>query len=355
MPFDTGTVVTYDEHTVTGRNYATGAAVWTYTRTDVSICNVFQESGITIAIFTDRDGFCDEVDALRHRHRRPHVVPHARLERQHDRRRTGGHDGDAVHADDHRRRLHPGRRPGERDRPVDLHRPARLHEHLGRPGQRRGPDRQHCGDGDHLLLRDAYAGDDNDNKAKAIWNVLSDAIPVSADGLISALDPKTGQLLVYSSTDGKVTRTADPRPAAGRRLRRRPSRSAVTLGRRARDDRLDQLRAGHDHRCPAVDARRRRPADHAERRPAGDQRAGNHRDSTPSTGGRSPTYAIPTPPAGSMRLSARHRVRRRRLVDHGVPLSGRDDPATLIGAWTIERTCSIELLGLSGSFTGTAR
>ena len=63
-------------------------------------------------------------------------------------------------------------------------------------------------------MRDAYASDDNDNKAKVKWGIAGAMIPVSADQLISALDPQTGQLKVYDSNDGKVTstQTLDPAP-----------------------------------------------------------------------------------------------------------------------------------------------
>jgi hypothetical protein len=58
-----GTVITYDAHTVTGRNWRTGTAVWTYTRTDMTLCQVIQENGQTIALY-DHNGNCDELSSF---------------------------------------------------------------------------------------------------------------------------------------------------------------------------------------------------------------------------------------------------------------------------------------------------
>ncbi|MBV9592463.1 MAG: PQQ-binding-like beta-propeller repeat protein, partial [Actinobacteria bacterium] len=62
-PYYKGTVVTYDQHTVSGRNAATGARLWWYTRTDVSVCSVAEQDGKTIALF-DHNGNCDEMTTL---------------------------------------------------------------------------------------------------------------------------------------------------------------------------------------------------------------------------------------------------------------------------------------------------
>ncbi|MFN2560943.1 MAG: hypothetical protein ABR571_06580 [Jatrophihabitans sp.] len=58
-----GTVITFSDHTVGGRNARTGARTWTYTRTDRTICAVGQTAGTTIAAFENR-GNCDELDAF---------------------------------------------------------------------------------------------------------------------------------------------------------------------------------------------------------------------------------------------------------------------------------------------------
>jgi outer membrane protein assembly factor BamB len=63
QPVTGGTVITYNEHTVSGRNVRTGAVTWKYTRSDSRICNVAVEQGKAVA-FYNPDGNCDEVDAF---------------------------------------------------------------------------------------------------------------------------------------------------------------------------------------------------------------------------------------------------------------------------------------------------
>jgi PQQ-like domain len=63
QPVNGGTVVTFNQHTVSGRNVKTGAVTWKYTRTDSRVCNVAVEQGKAVA-FYNHDGNCDEVDAF---------------------------------------------------------------------------------------------------------------------------------------------------------------------------------------------------------------------------------------------------------------------------------------------------
>lgn len=63
QPVSGGTVITYDRHSVTGRNVLTGAAVWTYTRTDSRLCNVAVVEGKAVALYAHGSD-CDEVDAF---------------------------------------------------------------------------------------------------------------------------------------------------------------------------------------------------------------------------------------------------------------------------------------------------
>jgi hypothetical protein len=217
VPYDKGTVVTYDQHTVSGRDYRTGAATWTYTRTDVSICHVYQEVGITIAIFTDRDGFCDEVDTFN---------------------TTSGTRNWYRTLDSNGNTITTTNKPVFSISQYTLMITTPLY--IQAVDVSSGEDRwtfidpsgctnssavqgsgailiaEHCGDGDHLLFRDPYAGDDNDNKAKVVWRISTNVIPVSADVLTSAIDPKTNHLVAYSATDGKVigTQSLNPAPAS---------------------------------------------------------------------------------------------------------------------------------------------
>ena len=62
-PWWGGTVVTYDAHSVRGRNAATGAVTWSYTRTDRTLCTAMQTFGLTVAVF-EVNGNCDEVTTV---------------------------------------------------------------------------------------------------------------------------------------------------------------------------------------------------------------------------------------------------------------------------------------------------
>ncbi len=347
MPFDTGTVITYNTHTVTGRNYATGDAVWTYTRTDASICTVFQQTGITVAIFTDPDGFCDEIDGFK-------TGTGAR-----DWYRTLDSNGNTLYT-----------------RPVITASPFTVL--ISAPNYLQAVDpvsaidrwtftqpkgctttssvmgtggvliSQHCGNGDHLILRDAYAGnEDNNASAGAKWNVLSDAIPLSADSVITALDPASGRLLVYSSADGKVsgTQTLTPTPT----MSPAPTVSVVSGN--------NSVLATIGDSTYSLDMNTGRqlwtstlvgPATLATANPLAITAAGIV-ELDPQTGKVTATYPITAPPAGSSAVQARHRLRRRRLIDDGVPLS---EPPDIVGRWTIERSLHDRALDLRGSFTG---
>lgn len=62
-PFAGGTVITYNRHTVRGRNARTGAVTWSYSRSDRTVCAAVQSSDVTVAIYR-RSGSCDEVSAF---------------------------------------------------------------------------------------------------------------------------------------------------------------------------------------------------------------------------------------------------------------------------------------------------
>lgn len=59
-----GTVVTYSDHAVRGRDALTGAVRWSYTRTDATVCAVASQDTVATAIFR-LDGNCDEAIGLR--------------------------------------------------------------------------------------------------------------------------------------------------------------------------------------------------------------------------------------------------------------------------------------------------
>ncbi len=62
-PLVEGTVVTYDAHTMSGRDALTGKQTWSYTRTDRTMCTAIQSQSVAIAVFK-LHGNCDELTAL---------------------------------------------------------------------------------------------------------------------------------------------------------------------------------------------------------------------------------------------------------------------------------------------------
>jgi hypothetical protein len=58
-----GTIVTFGQHTVRGRSALTGQVRWSYTRTDVTVCDVVTQDGVAVAVFA-KDGNCDEAVGL---------------------------------------------------------------------------------------------------------------------------------------------------------------------------------------------------------------------------------------------------------------------------------------------------
>ena len=63
-PISQDVLVTYSEHAVTGRDIRTGAARWSYTRSNRSICAVDVQDSVAVAVYSNR-GLCDEVTGLR--------------------------------------------------------------------------------------------------------------------------------------------------------------------------------------------------------------------------------------------------------------------------------------------------
>jgi hypothetical protein len=62
-PYSGGSVVTYDTHTVRGRDARTGKQTWSYTRTDRTVCTAMQVQGVTVAVYK-LNGNCDELTGL---------------------------------------------------------------------------------------------------------------------------------------------------------------------------------------------------------------------------------------------------------------------------------------------------
>lgn len=209
-PFAGGTVVTYSRHTVSGRNALSGQVLWSYTRSDRSVCVATQQAGTTIAIY-QKGGNCDEVTALD----------------------TGTGKRQWV------RTLTDNGRPTYQVSPYTLLivSPAAVHavdpasgidrwDYLQPDGCRTNSAvlgsagtliSQHCADGDHLLLHDPNAGDDSKSPKPVRWRLNNNStVPIAADTFLGAIDPTTHELVTFNSDNGKVARRValDPTPAA---------------------------------------------------------------------------------------------------------------------------------------------
>jgi outer membrane protein assembly factor BamB len=205
--FDGGTVVTYSTRAATGRNAQTGAVVWSYSRSDRTVCTVAQIEDRTLAVFA-KDGNCDEMTTLSTGTGKRLAV------------RTlvdNGHPAftalsdtlvlttpDTVHAID----------------PISgydrwfFQQPSGCRTAgvaLGVGGALIG---QRCADGGHLLLRDRNAAADDKN-TQVKWRLAGvDAIPLAAEDVAMAVDPATGDLVAYDLVKGAVLQRTplSPRP-----------------------------------------------------------------------------------------------------------------------------------------------
>jgi hypothetical protein len=217
-PYWGGTVVTYSVDSVRGRDAMTGAIMWSYTRTDRTVCQAIQDQGVTIAIF-ELHGNCDQVTA----------VDSATGERKwtrtldKDRQPLDGHPTYSV--DQYTilfttpkviYALDPG---GGLDRWTFSQPGCTIHNAvLGSQGalisqtcdKPKCVGLKFCGAGQQLLLRDATAGrsDDaknRDNPDRIKWNLIgSSAVPASADQLVSAVDTTANELEVLDVTKGSM-------------------------------------------------------------------------------------------------------------------------------------------------------
>lgn len=215
-----GTLVTWSQHTVRGRDVRTGRQTWSYTRTDRSVCAAMQLVGTTVAIY-EKDGNCDEVTGL------------STATGQRTWTRTLDEDGRPINGSPTYiaytassvptavirtasviYAIDPG--SGE-DRWSWYHYGCTIRGMvMGSAGALISQDcsraqqcnsHKFCGPGVQLLLRDGTAGYDTDNYPnnpdRIIWNRFGDSsLPVSADSLISALPSGSAKLRTYDATKG---------------------------------------------------------------------------------------------------------------------------------------------------------
>lgn len=218
-PQSGGTVITYSDHTVGGRDARTGRRTWSYTRSDRPVCTAAQLSNTTIAVYANR-GNCDELSAFDSATGR--------------RRWTRTLDKDARPING---------RPSYQVMPftfmvtsdttiyaidpvtgLDRWTYYRFGCHLngavlGSAGALIGQSCsrhvncqkiKYCAVGPQVLFRDGSAGngDDSDNNAdKMKWLRRGDGSrPASAGEVITALDPSGTSLEVLGAADGKLAR-----------------------------------------------------------------------------------------------------------------------------------------------------
>jgi hypothetical protein len=217
-PYWGGTVITYSHDSVRGRNGSTGALTWSYTRSDRTLCQVIQDHGLTVAVY-ELHGNCDQLTAL-------DSATGARkwtrtLDKDHQ--LLNGHP--AYSLNQYAILLRGAHVIYTIDPSTGLDRwvyqPANctisgavigvqgalISQTCTRP---KCAGLTFCGSGPQLLLRDANAGRSDDQKQKANpdqikWNLIgTNAMPASADQLISAVDPLGRRLLVLDGSKGKT-------------------------------------------------------------------------------------------------------------------------------------------------------
>ncbi|WP_375476813.1 PQQ-binding-like beta-propeller repeat protein [uncultured Jatrophihabitans sp.] len=223
-----GTVVTFDAHTVRGRDARSGRQTWSYTRTDRTVCTAAQIGGTTIAVY-ELAGNCDEVSSFASGTGRRGWT------------RTLDKDGMPLNG-----------RPAFQATPFTFMVTSKSVIYAIDPGS--GYDKwtytrygcviraamlgtsgalisqdcakprcagvKFCGRGVQLLLRDANLGNGDSGKPNADqikWNDLGDDnVPVSADVVVAAIDPTSRQLVRYLIASGRpgAPVTLSPAPAS---------------------------------------------------------------------------------------------------------------------------------------------
>ena len=230
QPFWGGTVVTVDAHTVRGRNADTGNVTWSYTRTDRPLCDAVQDYGTTIAFYA-LHGDCDEVTALdsqtgkrkwtRTLDKDDTSYPTLNDDTLKGRQHLVGHPTFAISqfsllviSSAVIYNLDPS---GGLDRWTFSQNGCTIRGAVfGSQGALISQnctsidctDRKFCGKGPQLLLREATQARADESKNKTnpdqiVWNRVGlDAVPVSADQVISATDPSASTLTTFDAKKG---------------------------------------------------------------------------------------------------------------------------------------------------------
>lgn len=220
-PLYGGTVVTYSQHTVGGRDARTGRRTWSYTRSDRTVCVAAQTTSTTIAVFK-LHGNCDEVaafdsDSGRRRwartldkDARPLDGPVTFQLTSTEFMLTGR---SVIYALDPATGVYGWnyfRYGCQIQRAVLGSAGALISQTCGDAVNCKGI--KFCAPGPQLLLRDASAGvaDNGDNRDQIKWLRRGDStVPVSADSIISTLQPGGRTLIVLDAKAGRPQRQVD--------------------------------------------------------------------------------------------------------------------------------------------------
>lgn len=221
-PYSGGTVITHTADQVNGRSVTTGALTWSYRRSTRTLCNVVQAADQTFALWEVK-GNCDQLTAQNSQ--------------------TGALEWTrTLSIDDHPVNGHPAVSyaastlmiatrqviyavaTGDPQQGLNrwkFHRDGCTINRavMGDTGalislsctdQKCDAGQQFCADGDLLMLREAYTGDDNNDKKnpdKIKWMLkASKLVPVASDSQPLAYDSVTGKLLVLGDK-GATTAT----------------------------------------------------------------------------------------------------------------------------------------------------
>lgn len=213
-PYADGVVVSFDPHTVNGRDAVTGAVRWHYTRSDETICSVVQQDSSTIAIYR-RKGNCDEVTGF---------VTATGVAKWY---RTLMDDGNTAVAStsnvvltvaDHS--VHAFDNAGGLDR-WNWDTPDGCTANRALAGSLGVLISLTCGATHQLVLHDLFKDKDGIK-----WTITTTAmVPVAASAFVGALDPATGALHSYTGDHGadSVTGTLPGTAAAAAALPRAAS------------------------------------------------------------------------------------------------------------------------------------
>ncbi len=203
--YDDGIVVTYQGHTVNGRDAGTGQVRWHYTRSDETICSVLQQDSSTIAIYR-RGKNCDEVTGFVTATGQPKFY------------RTLKDDGttDTISLSNvvmtvGSTFVHEFDNAGGVDR-WDWTAPDGCTVNRALAGGLGTLISLDCNGKHQLVLRDLYQ-----NTTKFTVDTSTAMVPLATSAFVGALEPSTGRVYRYQETDGRATlaETLAGVPAAG--------------------------------------------------------------------------------------------------------------------------------------------